>query len=527
VLVPATDCVYVDAPIHSEMTVRAYGSPIRIPECTAFNGLGRTALVSFFGNSIHNLVHAVKLRVFCRKVGEEYCFISSTSHDPGLYQANDYGFEAKFMQENVALAPMNTIEFVSSYQGHRRVRYAEAAESLEHYPLTKEDANCKCFLKKEKDIRSDKPDAVPRVITFPDPRYGLEFGKFVKPAEHVLFQSIDNVFGNVTVMKGKNYDQVGAIVEEKWNMFADTCSVDCDVSRLDSSISNEAQRLYHKYLQSFYYGQDRDDLARLCEFQLDVQVEGRAQNGTISFPSQGLGSGQMNTSQMGVFIVCYIVHSCMEKYDLRLEMINSGDDFSVIGEKRDVMKYVQVAKAHFAQFNMVLKMEDMVDYIEGIEFCQTHPVKGSDGKYRMCRNPRTALVKDSVSIDRLDVPSAKSKYLKSISDCGKATHGDMPVFRSFYRSLGRAAKQLNDKVFTKRGRKSLSKRTRIDNSMFYWGKDMNREYVDNIDESVRFSFFLAFDIDAVEQRYIESYYDEFKYDDSCLEDQQLGDVFEW
>lgn len=487
----------------TRIRVQIFGTPLKDTYCTTFGGVGSGKGVSFFRNSIHNLISAVEARVFKRKIGQEWSYVDETPHAVGIYLQDETFTHA--LKANVrTAAPMTDDQFIQNYRGRRRRVYESARQSLRQNDLKRSDADCKCFLKKEKDIPIDKPEAIPRVITFPDPRFGMCFGKYVKSIEHKLFQAIDETFGQEVVMKGKNYETLGQIIYDKWNKFQDPCSIDCDVSRLDSCISNEAQQFYHKLTSFFFDGHDREDYKILCEMQLDVKVRGRATDGTIEYKSSGLGSGQMNTSQMGVFVVCFVLYKMFERYDLNLELINCGDDFTVIGERYEVERYSTLCQAWFQQYNLTLKMEGLNEIIEGINFCQTNPVR-VNGSYRMVRNPLTALIKDSTSIDNLTNASLKAQYLHAISCTGIATHGGIPIFQESYAMYGRYAQEYRKYITSKRGLKRSMRTTLKDSSMLYWGKGLACRYQEISDET-RYSFYLAFGLDIVSQKHIEKYY---------------------
>jgi hypothetical protein len=514
--------------------VRKYGSTLERSFCTTFSGVGADAKVSFFRNSIHNLSIAVQARVFQRKVGDEWFYIDESPHEPGICRLGTE-FERRFDESVSSIAMMTVDEFLQHYHGRRRRVYENAHKSLLQDELTVSDANCKCFLKKEKDIISDKPDAVPRVITFPDPRYGMCFGRFIKAIEHDFFRCIDHVFGSRTVMKGLNYLTLGEEIERKWNRFEDVCSVDGDVSRLDSSISDEMQRFYHTFASKFFESDERDEFLTLCNMQLNVRVNGKSNDGSIKFASSGLGSGQMNTAQMGVFIVCYILFQLKVEHSLDVEVVNCGDDFTVIGDRLDISIFIRVAKEYFKRYNMVLKLEELNEHIEGINFCQTNPVY-IDGVLRMVRVPRTAIIKDATSIDLLAAPSQRAKFLHAISCSGIATHGGVPIFQEVYKFMARSAQEVRDQITSKRSLKKTYNTALYDHSMSYWGKGLSCSYKPITDDS-RYSFYLAFGYTPFEQESIEDYYrnltirDPFttidlRYKEYLVPD-YCGDKFDW
>lgn len=490
---------------------KRFGTLVKDTFCTTFSGVGDDARVSFFRNSVHNLSVAVQARVFQRKVGDEWFYISSTPHKTGICSVHCERFESVFTESIVTIDMMTDREFLQHYHGRRRRVYENAFATLLYEPLTANDANCKCFLKKEKDIMSDKPDAVPRVITFPDPRYGMQFGKFVKAIESKFFASIDHCFGSRTVMKGLNYLTLGQEIFRKWDRFTDPCSIDGDVSRLDSSISDEMQQMYHKFAAKFFEYNERQIFLELCEMQLNVDVKGRAQDGGISFQSSGLGSGQMNTSQMGVFIVCYILWNLIDSLGLDVEVVNCGDDFSIIGERATIHVFRKHAIKYFMKYNMVLKLEELNDVLEGLNFCQTNPVK-VDGTYRMVRVPRQAIIKDSSSIDCLLALSQRIQFLHAISCTGIATHGGVPIFQEVYRFMARASHGMRARITSKRSLVKTYKTKLYDHSMSYWGKSLTCSYK-LISDETRYSFYIAFGISPVNQIAIEQTYRDMMIDD--------------
>lgn len=492
---------------------------------TRFTGVGGNEVVTFFRNTLHNLETSVKARVFKRKVDGKWEDIDKTRHEPGEYSVRTRRFiDAVRNTRPFTTVPYTAEQFIARYRGRKKKVYTAAAKSLDENPLCMKDRNCKVFLKKEKDIRSLKPDAIPRAITFPDPRFGLMLGEYIKPIEHKVFAAIDEVFGGKTVMKGLNYLQVGQEIEGKWNKYANPASIDGDVSRLDSSISDEGQRFSHEVAALFFDRPDRDRFMEMAEMQISPKVKGRAENGTIRYIGTGLASGQQNTALMGVTIVCSILWMCIQENRLSLEVINCGDDFSIIGEMVDVRRFKGVAKQFFRRYNMILKMEPINHHLEGINFCQTNPVSVG-GTYRMVRVPYTSIVKDSTSIDNLINLTMVTKWLHAVSCTGVATHGGVPIFQEVYRCYGRSAHLLRSRLRTRSARKKSYRVDLRDSSMVYWGRGLQCKYGE-ISEATRWSFYLAFGIDPTQQVLIEEYYSKLIItDEDSLE--FVGDLDLW
>jgi hypothetical protein len=467
---------------------------------TRITFVGRESELSWFRNSLHNLLTAVSLRVFQRDVDGVWVDISSTPHQPGIYNI----LLTYFPLECDELNPLTYDDFINTYKGMRKIRYSNAKSSLEMLPLNSKDASCKCFLKKEKDIRSDKPLAIPRVITFPDPRYGLSVGIYIKSAEESIYHLLDTMWGGQTVMKGKNYASIGRCVQIAWEKYTCPYAMDGDVSRLDSSISDEALLFTHEILSRFFPAEHRGLLKEILSWQVSPQVSGRAKDGGITYKLEGLASGQMNTSLVGVLVVCSILFHYKIVSGKDFSLINCGDDFTVIGERSDVYRISADLSEHFAKFNMVLKTDPVVDTIEKINFCQTSPV--FDGvAYRMVRNPWNSFVKDACSETPITTKPHLSRWLRSVGEGGLATHGDMPLFRSLYSCYLRSSETLRKSISTRSGTKRAKYACKLSGSLRVFGQDMyvvQREPLD----SVRYSFFLAFDISIGDQRSIEEHY---------------------
>lgn len=462
--------------------------------------IGREATLSWFNNSLHNLRTAVVLRVFKRDNNGAWVDIQATPHRPGIY----FQLLNHFPIITDELLPLTYDQFIDSYKGMRKIRYSVAKSSLELEKLTYRDASCKCFLKKEKDVRSDKPHAIPRVITFPDPRYGMCIGIYIKSVEHVLYTKIDEMFANTTVMKGKNYASIGRCFQVAWEMFRHPCAIDGDVSRLDSSISDEALLYTHTIVSRFFPEDTRYDLLKILSWQIAPSVRGRARDGSIKYQLSGLASGQMNTSLVGVLVVCSIIYDFLKTTGLKCALENCGDDFTLIGERPDIIKVSEQLKEHFAQFNMVLKLEKPVDNLEEVEFCQTSPV--FDGvAYRMVRNPWNAIVKDSLSETPITGKPHLIRWLNAVGMGGLATHGDMPIFHSFYDMYICSSERLRGTLTTRSGRKRSRYTFKLDGSLHHFGKDMTVT-IREPSETTRFSFFLAFGITPSDQRILEKHY---------------------
>jgi hypothetical protein len=149
-------------------------------------------------------------------------------------------------------------------------------------------------------------------------------------------------------------------------------------------------------------------------------------------------SGDMNTSLGNVLLMCLMCHSYFREIGLDCAFLNDGDDCVVICERRDLPK-LNTLPDWFSKLGMVMKVEPAVDELERVEFCQSHPVEINPGYWRMVRDPRVTLSKDLCVTRPVRDERTWNMMRKSISDCGMALAGDVPVYFAFYSALGREA----------------------------------------------------------------------------------------
>jgi hypothetical protein len=102
---------------------------------------------------------------------------------------------------------------------------------------------------------------------------------------------------------------------------------------------------------------------------------------------------------------------------------------------------------------------DSISYtMEGIEFCQCHPIQYEYGRYVMVRK-LACIQKDLCTVKKWNTHLERRSYLKAIADGGLACTQGLPIFTSFYKminkaSIGRRSKKI---VLEKGGLYYLSK----------------------------------------------------------------------
>lgn len=373
------------------------------------------------------------------------------------------------------------------YSGGKRKTYERAVASLLRWPYDRvRDAMVKAFVK----VEPTKLGADPRIIQTRSPRYHALLGTFVRPAEKVIYRAIDNIFGSRTIVKGLNAGQVGELINEKWNKFTAPVAVGLDASRFDGSVSEPLLKLVHGVLLHMY-GED-PELAEYLNHQIKNFGVVPCDDGYIKYQVHGgVMSGDIDTSLKGCVIMCALVWSWSRHVGVDIELIDNGDDCVAIMETPELGRFVEGMSEWFKDLHIDVVAEEPVYVIEHISFCQTKPVLGSKGTYVMCRDFVTASVKDSMTMVNIASDIEFKRWMASVSSCGLALAGDMPIFHAMYECYGRSGNGENVERMARGGLAWLS-------------RGMERRY--GVTERTRFSFYLAYGIPPFVQREIESYF---------------------
>lgn len=390
--------------------------------------------------------------------------------------------------------PTSHENFIANCPSFKRRLYLRASESLKTKPICREDSFIKAFVKAEKVNFSAKWDPAPRVIQPRDPRYNIEVGVFLKLYEKRLLKKIDRVFGWPTIMKGYTALKSGDIISKHWDVFSNPVAIGLDASRFDQHVSSDMLSWEHSVYNAIF----RDPkLAELLSWQIFNVGSGRCPEGVINYSVEGKrASGDMNTSMGNCLIMCAIVHTwfSISQTLSRIRFINNGDDCVVFMDRHDL--HLLDGFAEFClRLGFEMEIEQPVDVIEHIVFCQTSPVYTVNG-YVMARNPCVAIPKDSSTMLPMDSQTMFDQYIWSIGSGGVATYGDIPVLGEFYACLARSSKY-----------KQSLRDARFLTSMSYcfaWGTDVPTSR--NVHWRSRVSVWLAFGITPDMQVEIERYY---------------------
>jgi len=327
------------------------------------------------------------------------------------------------------------------FHGSKRKIYMSAVSSLKTIPLNGKDSIIKMFVKDEKHEMIPGKLVCPRVIQPRNPRFNVELGCYLKPIEEQLYHSVDMLYGHGTfvyhvIQKGFNMDEVADNIKQCWDTFSHPVAIGCDASRFDAHVSVEALKMEHSIYHTIY---QRDKyLEQLLRYQLKTQAIGITDTDRVYMSHVGgRCSGDVNTSLGNCLIACILMYVMFEDLGVNCKLINNGDDCVIVCDKQDEAKVRDNIKPFWLGCGFTMKVEPSVYALEQIEFCQMHPVLTTTTKgdrYRMCRNPLTALVKDTVVLK--DVPDRLlTAYTSELGRAGKVMYGGLPIYRELYKKL--------------------------------------------------------------------------------------------
>lgn len=471
-------------------------------------------------SSLNNLARGVLTRVLLVK--------GKPSPKPrvGIYQERLQYFCDMVVKCFSSTTPCDRQEFVDYYRGRRRTLYQRAADSLLSSSIRPKDALIKAFVKAEFINSDDKPDPDPRVISPRDPRYNVEVGRYLRPIEHEIYSAIAGIFHEPTVLKGYNAQEIGKIFQDKWSKYRNPVAIGLDASRFDQHVSVEALKWEHSVYNGIYRSKE---LRRLLSWQLNNTVVGHCRDGRLKYRTEGCRmSGDMNTALGNCLIMCALVHCYLKSRGIKGSLANNGDDCTVIIERKNLAKFQEGLTEWFLEMGFNMKVEEPVFNIEGIEFCQTHPVFVA-GKYLMVRNFPKSISKDCLSLKELDSPRVCQSWLDAVGQGGLSLTGGIPVYQDFYSSYIRISQQLKVPAL-KKSQRSAKRRhaphVDLTGGLAWLSKNMTRHY-SPISPETRHSFYLAFGVTPDQQLELESFYQKVTWSNVERKLQKLQHLPRW
>jgi hypothetical protein len=448
-----------------------------------------------FTNSLECLRRAVTERVFQVEVGKSGKFTSPPRPRSGVFASRLANVRKQLLPLLPSTAPKSHEQFVLSYEGRKKVRYQRALDEIRAGRTNlEEDAKLKVFVKFEKTDRTNKSDPVPRVISPRDPRFNIRIGRYLKFLEKPLFKSIDQLFGHPTILKGYNAVESAKILREKWDNLRNPVAIGLDASRFDQHVSVDALKWEHGiYLSCYKQSKHKKRLSNLLMHQLHNKCYGDTPDGELKYSIMGTRmSGDMNTSMGNCLLMCAMIKAYLEFVGVTGSLANNGDDCVLFVEKQDLEAVMKPLSKWFLEMGFNMAIEQPVEEFEELEFCQTKPIFDGYG-WIMCRNPHSAIVKDSVMLKNWDSSQLFRGWLDAVGTGGLALTGGLPVFQELYR------------LYVRSGKKRKIPIELIPWSFRSWKEGVNREY-GKVHPEARASFYWAFGITPDEQLVMEKEY---------------------
>jgi len=405
----------------------------KIRKLWAVTGAGPgCAMYGVHNNDKSNLLRGVYERVLYRIVDG----VARLPPSPavGVFDRELGNVRERIVREIPTCRPITLTQVVELYEGRRKEIYQRAALSLAARPLQKSDSYVSTFTKCEKINFFLKPDPAPRVIQPRSPRFNAMLARYLKRLEKKVVNAVAEVWNGTTIMKGLNAEGAGAAMAQIWAEFDDPVAIPLDATRFDQHVSKQALEWEHSVYLKCFDQHDRAKLGKLLSMQLVNRGFGRVEDCKLDYEVEGRRmSGDMNTGMGNCLLMCSILYAFKTKCRVKMRLANNGDDCVIFVERRDVWVKDKLS-AHMLKFGFPVEIEETVDVLEQVSFCQTNPIYDGE-RWIMMRDPRVCIDKDLCSVLDLGNQKGASKWAHAIGTCGLAMTAGLPVMDAFYTML--------------------------------------------------------------------------------------------
>lgn len=382
------------------------------------------------------------------------------------------------------------------FSGSRRKRMARAVENIGKYGVRQRDHEVVAFPKAEKWWKK----SVCRLIQGPTAEYVVMVARFLKPLEHLVFEAIDDLWRGPTVMKGYDLEKRGQVIHKKWAQFLKPRGIGMDASRFDQHVSVPMLKWEHSVYNSIF----KDAcLAELLLDQISYRGTIRCPDGVIKYKSMGKRrSGDLNTSLGNILIMCAMAYELVKSVGLvpgkDVVLVNDGDDCVFMCEDYNVDALRAAIPGFYKDLGFTMVVEDTVDVLEHVEFCQARPVE-VHGSYVMVRNPAKALQHDVQMVKPANFNA--QEWCVAVGLCGLHVSSGVPVLQEFYKAMtmGRTESKVMSHVDFRREAVAYSS-----------GGHTRKER--SITDATRVSFWRAWGLDPTTQEIYEDLYRQAKPD---------------
>lgn len=324
------------------------------------------------------------------------------------------------------IVPYTMDEFVDCYTGRRKGRYETACMHLRNDPdIGPDKARVKAFVKAEKFNPFDKKNPDPRMIQGRSYEYNVQLGCYLKPMEHQLYR-MKGPTGLRAIAKGLNMRKRGALLVKKMSQFNRPVVVSIDGSRWDKHIDVQVLKAEH----GFYNRVHRDPhLQRLLSWQITNKCQTA---GGLTYKVVGRRmSGDMNTALGNCVLMVAMCRAAMAEMGItRWDLMDDGDDCLLIFEEDDLDLVRWRAPQVFLEFGQEIKIENISRTVEGVEFCQTHPVLHPNG-WRMTRNWKKVLSTGTSGYRHWNDPNLVRPMFTAVGQCELSLSAGTPILQEW------------------------------------------------------------------------------------------------
>lgn len=372
-----------------------------------------------FANNIHNVVSALKERVF---------FVDDVGTERPEWRAESVAFFAYTEQiaRLVAPAQVSWEHFVSTRPGSKRKLYEDALVRLkeENYSLLKL-AETNLFTKFERTWWI-KPQ-VPRIINPRDPRYHILLGSYLLAVEKPIYNALQTLVNQEVPCVAKGYTQEEKAQHIKNLLTPGWMCVGLDASRFDQCIGDVALSIEH----SVYTGIYRNNrlLAELLRLQRHNVGRYRSQDGTVVADMGAIRcSGDMNTSLGNCIISVLLAHEYCQQKGIAHKVYCDGDDLLLFVKRgQDLSDLPQ----WYLERGFRMKVEPPAYNLEDVEFCQSRIVWCTD-RYVLVRNPVKCLTTDYTGYIECLSDKVWQQIMHSTGSCGLSLFYGCPILQEWY-----------------------------------------------------------------------------------------------
>jgi hypothetical protein len=511
-----------------------YSTEYELPECVKLKPIVRKNLrerayhkVDYYGPHtdfrVHepngvNLKSTLMERMFKVKHLSTGALGARIQPAPNYYNVALADFFTAFKKHTFKHHPMTWDNFVSTFRGPKRKRYDRALANLRIRGSQRVKHKVTLFLKDDLfDINAKKCAARP--IQMRPPEFNILIGSYVRKIEHEVYNILRSMNGGTPcIMKGYTTDGVCQIIVDSWRYFDDPVAILTDASKFDLHVSRQAILWKHLLYLLFFNSVDGAKFQGLLNAQLDPNVTAISRDLKIVFNLLMLRSGDIDTSLTGCLLMTAIqwtFYRIVLKIDAKI--IDNGDDCLVIvsqsqldaallRESKQADQFPGLIQQFFTNFGMQLEVENIVDRLEDISFCQCRPIELSDGTYTMIRNPLTVITKDCATKKKFQSVEQYYSWLRAIGEGGARSNHGIPILSEFYYSMHRHG-FLDSKDKSRKFKGVIENEYSI---LRYSGKGdftpCKPTHADEITDQSRLSFYKMTGITPDDQLYIEGYY---------------------